>query len=165
METGDADSIFVDTNVLVYAAISSAPRHTEARRELERLHAEGPSLWVSRQVLREYAAVLTRPQSFTAPLPSGTVAADVRRLSTEFSIAEDSPQVTEQLVRLLEQLEVGGKQVHDANIVATMLASGVRRLLTANPDDFDRFDHLISIIELPNAASTAGSAPALPQGD
>ena len=152
METGDADSIFVDTNVLVYAAISTAPRHAEARRELERLHESAPSLWISRQVLREYAAVLTRPQSFTAPLPSSVVAADVRRLSNEFSIAEDGPQVTERLAELLDQVRIGGKQVHDANIVATMLASGVRRLLTANPDDFARFDHLISIVKLADDA-------------
>ena len=32
-----------------------------------------------------------------------------------------------------------GKQVHDANIVATMLAHGVGRLLTFNVADFQRF--------------------------
>ena len=37
----------------------------------------------------------------------------------------------------------GGKQTHDANIVATMLAHGETRLLTFNAADFRRFDALI----------------------
>ena len=41
---------------------------------------------------------------------------------------------------------VGGKQVHDANIVATMLARGVTRLLTFNAADFRRFEPLVELI-------------------
>ena len=39
----------------------------------------------------------------------------------------------------------GGKQIHDANIVATMLRYGVLALLTCNPEDFLRFKTLITI--------------------
>ena len=34
---------------------------------------------------------------------------------------------------------VGGRQIHDANIVATMLAHGERRLLSFNGADFRRY--------------------------
>ena len=34
---------------------------------------------------------------------------------------------------------VRGKQVHDCNIVATMLTNGVRRLATRNATDFRRY--------------------------
>jgi hypothetical protein len=37
--------------------------------------------------------------------------------------------------------------VHDANIVATMLAYGESRLLTANRGDFSRFEPRIEIVE------------------
>jgi predicted nucleic acid-binding protein len=40
---------------------------------------------------------------------------------------------------------VAGRQVHDANIVATMLANGITRLLTFNVADFRRFAALISV--------------------
>ena len=40
----------------------------------------------------------------------------------------------------------GGKQVHDANIVATMLAHGERRLLTFNGADFRRFEPMIEVV-------------------
>lgn len=39
-----------------------------------------------------------------------------------------------------------GKQVHDANLVATMLVHGVTRLLTFNAADFRRFGTLIEVV-------------------
>ena len=47
---------------------------------------------------------------------------------------------------------MGGKQVHDANIVATMLAYGERRLLTFNIRDFRRFAAHIEVVD-PAAAA------------
>ena len=37
-------------------------------------------------------------------------------------------------------------QIHDANIVATMLAHGERRLLTLNPADFRRYGYRIELL-------------------
>lgn len=45
----------------------------------------------------------------------------------------------EQWLRLVEEHEVKGKQVHDANIVAVMLSHGVTRLGTRNAADFERY--------------------------
>lgn len=47
---------------------------------------------------------------------------------------------------------MGGKQVHDANIVATMLAHGERRLLTFNIRDFRRFSAHIELVNPEPAA-------------
>jgi len=51
-----------------------------------------------------------------------------------------------QLVELGSRYSFGGRQVHDANIVATMLAYGERRLLTFNDPDFQRFNDVIEIV-------------------
>ena len=60
-----------------------------------------------------------------------------------FEVLEDGPVVTDWLVSLCRQLPVGGIQIHDANIVATMLAHGERRLLTFNVAAFRRYaDHI-----------------------
>lgn len=72
MATGGGDPVFVDTNILVYAAVASAPHHQDARQALRQLHEAGTDIWVSRQVLRGYLALLSRPQTFTSPLPVGT---------------------------------------------------------------------------------------------
>ena len=53
----------------------------------------------------------------------------------------------DQLIELSRRCSFGGRQVHDANIVATMLAHGERRLLTFNEADFRRFGALIEIIK------------------
>ncbi len=39
-----------------------------------------------------------------------------------------------------------GKQIHDANIVATMLVYGERRLLTFNADDFRRYGDRLELV-------------------
>jgi predicted nucleic acid-binding protein len=136
---------FVDTNVLVYATASSAPFRDRARVALAPLAAREP-LSISRQILREYIAVMTRQQiwgkALTLTEATGDAAAFVRR----FSVLEDGPPVWDQLMELSRRYSFGGRQVHDANVVATMLAHGERRLLTFNEADFRRFAALIEVV-------------------
>jgi predicted nucleic acid-binding protein len=148
MATGDANPVFVDTNVLVYANVARAPLHAEALTAIRTYHQAGATICTSRQVLREYLAVLSRPQSFTSPRPVATLIERVQYFESRFLVLEDGSQVTMHLLTLLEQLSIGGKQVHDANIVATMRAYGIGRLLTANVGDFARFAHLITLLPL-----------------
>jgi predicted nucleic acid-binding protein len=148
MTTTAADRIFVDTNVLVYATVASAPWHVEAVRALNDLRAGGAELWISRQVLREFMATLSRPQTFAAPVPMPVLVADVRQLETLFAVAEDNPSVTTHLLNLLTAISCAGKQIHDANIVATMLTHGIPKLLTHNTADFARFSGHIQVLPL-----------------
>ncbi len=148
MATMAVDRVFLDTNVLVRANVSSAPLHQEALQAIESREQAGVDLWISRQVLREYLAVLTRPQAFTAPIAITTLAAQVRLFETRFFVADEGPSVTAHLLSLLETIPAGGKQIHDTNIVATMLAHDVRQLVTHNADDFARFSHMITVVPL-----------------
>lgn len=148
MTNEDVEQVFIDTNVLVYANVSSAPFHAEALAAIQNREKAGIELWISRQVLREYLATLSRPQTFTAPLSGVALAAQVRLFAERFQIAEDNHGVTTNLLALLESISVGGGQIHDANIVATMQAYALNRLLTNNTADFARFDHLITVIPL-----------------
>lgn len=66
---------FVDTNILVYAAARGAPLHERARNALARLAVSEP-LSISRQILREYIAVMTRPQIWGKPLTIDEATAD-----------------------------------------------------------------------------------------
>jgi predicted nucleic acid-binding protein len=148
MTTGVADALFVDTNVLVFSSVAQAPLHAAARDALQLIRGTGAELWISRQILREYLATLTRPQTFTHALPISDLSEDVRRFSTGFRVAEDSADVTDRLLWVLERVPTGGRQIHDANVVATMLAYRIRRLLTHNVEDFNRFNALITIVPL-----------------
>ena len=64
-----------------------------------------------------------------------------------FGILEDGPAVWDQLRELCRDHDFSGRQVHDANIVATMIAHGERRLLTFNTADFKRFGAAIELVE------------------
>src|SRR3954469_4100550 len=148
VERALTQACFVDTNVLVYAASSGAPLHQRASEELRRRSDSGQELWLSRQVLREYLATLSRPQTFTRAKPARELVGDARYFLSHFQLAEEGPTVTEKLLELIEKVEIGGKQIHDANIVATMLANGVPTLLTHNVEDFARFSDVIRVISL-----------------
>ena len=138
--------MFVDTNVLVKARILEAPDHDIARATLERAFAEPEPLRISRQILREYLAVVTRPQAWPVAITREDALDDIDRLATTYEVLEDGPVVTDRLVSLCREVPVGGKQIHDANIVATMLAHRERRLLTFNAADFRRYGNRIELV-------------------
>ena len=142
------EPVFVDTNVLVYAAIPAFPLHVDARTRLTELEAAGAPLWISRQTLREYLSALSRPSTYTPPIPTTSLLADVSALTSRFQVVEDGPAVTAALLTLLAAVTCGGKQVYDANIVATMTTRGIRKLLTHNVSDFSRFSAWIDILPL-----------------
>lgn len=148
MATTADDPVFVDTNVPVYSNTVRSPLHIRAQLALPDLSASAIPLWISRQILREYLVTLWRPQTFSAPVAPAALVADVVRFQTQFLIAEDGPLVTSNLLGLLSTYSFGGKQVHDANIVATMQVQGIRQILTNNVADFSRFGSLITVIPL-----------------
>jgi predicted nucleic acid-binding protein len=138
---------FVDPNVLVYATAVGAPLRNRARASLaQTASGERTRPYVSRQVLREYIAAVTRPQAWGQPLSLAAAIDDASIFADQFAVLEDGPLIWQHLVRLGKAYPFGGRQVHDANIVATMLAFGERRLLTFNEADFRRFVPLIEII-------------------
>ncbi len=140
--------MFLDTNVLVRARFEAAPSHNLARRRMREAGESGESLRISRQVLREYLATVTRPQTWSPAIEMEAALAHVATLETAFSILEDGPKVTEMLKTLCREVAVAGRQVHDANIAATMLAHGERRLLTFNARDFRRYGERLEVIGL-----------------
>jgi hypothetical protein len=74
-----------------------------------------------------------------------TLAADVAVYQTAYQVADETAAVTAHLLALLAAFPTAGKQVHDSNIVATMQAYGIPRLLTHNTADFARFTSVIAI--------------------
>ena len=162
---------FIDTNVLVYSAVNNAPFRDRARNALARFGASGPLL-ISRQILREYLAVMTREQVWAKPL---TLACCNSRFADSDMVSAGPfpswPGLTRPSAHersgvdgrvrpghdgrglgpmrwnaKMRTAAFGGRQVHDANIVATMLAHRERRLVTFNGGDFRRFAGLIDVV-------------------
>ena len=72
--------------------------------------------------------------------------AEAQAFDAHFAILDETATTTANLLALLPQ--ASGVRVHDVNIVATMRAAGIQRLLTNNPKDFAAFEHLITVLPL-----------------
>jgi len=139
---------FVDTNVLLRARVKGMEFHHEAKTLIDIQISAGNELWISRQVIREFLVNVTRPQSVSQPMTIAEVEAEMNVLNSVFNIADETANVTAKLLQLIKQYPTGGKQIHDANIVATMLVNDVDTLLTQNMDDMKRFEKEILLIPL-----------------
>jgi predicted nucleic acid-binding protein len=148
MTTMGDDSIFIDTNIFVYAAIENAPMHSVAKATLNTCQTGQTACWINRQVLREFMCIMTRPQTFLPSPEIATVVKQIYYMEARFRVVEDNHQTTHTLLELLEKFSIGGKRVHDVNIVATMLVQGIPRILTHNTRDFEVFSDLITIVPL-----------------
>jgi len=143
----DAEEWFVDTNVLIYATNAQSPWNQQATAVLNEARQRGVNFVISPQILREYLVSATR--AAPSPLLSSAEALEnVELFQKEFRIVSDTPDVAANLVTLVRQYGVLGKQVHDTNIVAVMLTHGVSRLLTHNVADFARFVKEIVVISM-----------------
>lgn len=141
----DGSRFFLDTNILMSAVIPESPRYFHARGILRRLEQSDLEVWVSRQVLREFLSGMSRQQGFQQRFTLRDVLADVQVYEQQFLVAEDHALVSQQLYLLLDKVPAGGKQIHDANIVATMLAFDIHQLITYNIEDFRRFESFIQV--------------------
>ncbi len=144
-----ADRVFLDTNVLLAATDEGRGEHGRALAVLNEWPADGIALYASGQVLREYLCVATRNVGDNGlGLTQAEALTNVAALRDRLSVLDESAKGLDRLLELLGSVDCRGKQVHDANVVATMLVNGVAAIVTANDNDFRRFAEHIQIVAL-----------------
>jgi predicted nucleic acid-binding protein len=145
-----ADKVFVDTNILLRGILIEMNHHEKIRRLLRDLVEQKAELWISGQIIREFIVQATHPRTMAEPLSIAQVREKIAQIHTLYQIADDNASVRQTLLELLSQYPTSGKQVHDANLVATMLAYQIDTLFTLNIADFKRFDDKIKLISIPS---------------
>jgi predicted nucleic acid-binding protein len=146
MTTTAGKRTFLDTNVLLRAHFQDMPNHSEAGHAVNIQQQNGAELWISRQVIREFMVQASHRKFVPVPLNAVQLEAEIQTLRRLYTVADDTDAVTTQLIALLKEFPTGGKQIHDANIVATMLVNGVDTLLTINIADMKRFTSKITVL-------------------
>lgn len=136
------DKVFFDTNILVYLSNEDAPFHAGAVRKFKEFMKDGAEIWISRQVLREYAVVMSRPENVERPLKSSEIAEDLNKWQKIFNVGDETNEVTQSLIDLLKRYDLRGKRIHDANIVATMITHDIKNIFTYNTSDFRMFKEI-----------------------
>jgi predicted nucleic acid-binding protein len=84
----------LDTNVLLRLADVDTPQHVMAEAAIERLVARAESVFVCMQVLVEFWAVATRPESANGlGWSTSTTVEAIRTLRDQFPLLNETPEV------------------------------------------------------------------------
>jgi predicted nucleic acid-binding protein len=143
------DRAMLDTNVLLAATDEGRAEHGQALEIVNDWPGRGTTLYTSGQIMREYLAVATRPAARNGlGLDLADALANVHALRGRTSLLAEDGKVTDRLLALLNDVACGGKQIHDANVVATMLVHGIDTIVTINLDDFVRFGQHVTLVGL-----------------
>ncbi len=145
MTTTADKKVFLDTNIVLRLLNPELDPDQRIENFVKQFQTQDYKFWISRQVIREYLVQITRPGYLKTPFSGEPLQKHVETLYTLFQVADETQAVADRLLQLLRDIPTGGKQIHDANIVATMLVNGVTTLLTLNGEDMRRFNAHISI--------------------
>ena len=135
-------SVFVDTGVLLRFTLSGMKDPKDEKRckdQINRYFEEGTELWISNQVIREFCVRATHSETYVRPLSGKQVVLKVASFPRRFHIAEETPDVRQKLLEILDTYRMHGAPIHDANYVATMLVYGIETICTLNRKHFARF--------------------------
>jgi predicted nucleic acid-binding protein len=142
----------LDTNVLLAATDEGRAEHDQALSIVNDWPGRGTTLYTSGQIMREYLAVATRPAKKNGlGMRLADALANVRAFRARTSLLGEDGKVADRLLTLLDDIACGGQQIHDANVVATMLVHGIDAIVTINLVDFTRFERQVTLVGLETA--------------
>jgi predicted nucleic acid-binding protein len=131
----------LDTNVLIYALYADAEYHRAARLLVDQAGSEDAALCFTPQILAELYAVITNPRRVTeAKSPEAVLEVITNLIAMPGLTLLPFPlDLVSRWTALLRQHPVSGRKVFDVQLIATLLANGVKKLYTFNRIDFEPF--------------------------
>lgn len=135
----------LDTNIWLRLSQSdSSSNEAVVSRAVEGLYLSGAQFLYTLQNAAEFWNVCTRPKENNG-FGMSLDAADrqLHLLETGSALLPDTEAVFQYWRNLIVKFGVKGRQVHDAHLVASMLAHRVPALLTLNTIDFARYADLM----------------------
>ena len=142
---------FLDTCVLIDGLYKDSDHYAAARPLLDQAeHDEEAGFCISPQVLAEFYAVTTHPKRVSQPKsPSEALEVIEQFLAMPGILLLPAPaDIVQRWIELVRRYphHVTNRKIFDAQIVATMLANGVKKIYTFNITDFTPFAE-ITVIE------------------
>jgi len=146
----------LDTGILLRLIDRMDPLHLVVKNAVKDLGDQGIPLVTSTQNLAELWNVLTRPIGNNGlGLPSTSAVTFIERVVEPLcSLALENDQLFPRLKLLAGKYSFGGKQVHDARLVALMLSCRIDTILTLNERHFLKYQAEGIQILSPNIAGT-----------
>lgn len=145
-----SQDVFVDTNILYYADTPTDPLGAQAVLRLQELTDRQNQLFISPQVLREYANVCFRNALYhrmdMVPVIEA-VAHNLECFQRDFTVIYESETSVRFWRESLASL-TSSKDVFDFDLAATMQANGIAHVLTHNTSDFAPFARWLTCVPL-----------------
>ena len=128
--------IGIDTNILIYARVATAPQHTRAVAFLESLGGNSEVV-IAELVLVEFYLALRNPAVFSPPLDAAAAAAECQlwRAHPRWMLAENAA-VMAGVWQEAGRSQFARRRIIDVRLARTLLAHGVTEFATANERDF-----------------------------
>ena len=134
----------VDTNVLVYAADTSAPEHSRCRALVERWRSSQGAWYLTWGICYEFLRVVTHARVMRHPWSVGEGLAFLEALheSPGCSLLVPTSRHAHVLAEVVAEVPgLAGNIVHDTQTAVLMREHGIRRICTRDTD-FHRFPFL-----------------------
>ena len=136
----------LDTNVLLRSSDSNSPMQALADASVTLLLGRSDQLYITSQNSVEFWVVATRPATVNGLGWSvEQTRTEIELILSQFPQLEETPQIFPHWFNLVTSYQLQGKRVHDARLVAVMLANSVTHLLTFNPDDFRSINEIVVV--------------------
>ena len=127
-------SYLLDTNVSLWFLDSTDAAHSIAAQAVAALISRAHHPVLAPQILIVLWAMATRP-----PLSNGwgwnpvRVQTGIEDLMARFTLLEDTGEIFQQWLHLVNVCGVQGKQVHDARLAAVLLSHGHQHIVNLTP--------------------------------
>ncbi len=136
-------ALLLDTNIWLRAVQPGASQHLLTVEALAALLDRGDEVFLTAQNVIEFWSVASRPIGANGlGWSAETTHQEVQRALAQFPLLVDTPAVFAHWLALVSGHRLTGRRVHDARLVAVMLAHGIGQLLTFNRDDFRVFGEI-----------------------
>ena len=136
-----------DSNTYLRLAQKTSPQRQTVLDAVRKLRANNELIQYTPQVLAEFWNVCTRPETARGGLGLSIEQTErrVNLIEKHFKLLPDNLATFNTWRRLVSDYRIIGVQVHDAKLVASMIAHNVQNLVTFNEKDFQRFP-MITVI-------------------
>lgn len=148
--------IYIDTNILMYANNEESIFY-ESSRALLREFLPGGEACISQLVLNEFYAIITDSRKISLAWSADDAVKYIQELSLLAVIHPVNDEIYNQAIKSASEYNITRYGIYDHLIACSMKHYGIKRIITANKKDFEKYDYIEGII-IPEAEVGSKSA-------
>jgi len=142
-----AGRVLLDTNILVYADNINSPYHKVAKEIRDSCLRGEIQGCLSSQNLYEYFAVVTDSKKVEFPLSPEEAINEIEKYckAKTIKIIFPKPTTIQRVIKLVRKYKIKRQEIFDIQLVATMLDSGIKNIVTRNDKHFKMIKEIATI--------------------